>query len=98
MKRHTPQRTCVICRRTAGKRSLFRVVRAAEGGVSLDPSGKRAGRGAYLCPDPACWERAVRGDALERALRGPLSPAERQALAAHAPTPSELRFRAQSGD
>jgi uncharacterized protein len=64
-----PQRTCIACRRTDAKRGLMRLVRDADGHVVLDPSGKRAGRGAYLCYDPACWEQALKRRGLERALR-----------------------------
>lgn len=47
----------------------MRIVRDAEGRVGYDPTGKRAGRGAYLCHDPACWELALKRGALARALR-----------------------------
>jgi len=47
--RRAPQRTCVACRTTRDKRDLLRVVRAPDGSVSFDASGKAAGRGAYLC-------------------------------------------------
>jgi predicted RNA-binding protein YlxR (DUF448 family) len=67
--KHVPQRTCIACRRTDAKRGLIRLVRDAEGHVTLDPTGKRAGRGAYLCHDPACWEQALKRRGLERALR-----------------------------
>jgi predicted RNA-binding protein YlxR (DUF448 family) len=50
--KHVPQRTCIACRRVAGKRSFVRVVRTAQG-VEIDPTGKRAGRGAYLHPNHA---------------------------------------------
>ena len=48
--KHVPQRTCIACRKVAGKRGLVRLVRTAEGNVEVDPSGKQAGRGAYLHP------------------------------------------------
>jgi predicted RNA-binding protein YlxR (DUF448 family) len=67
--KHVPQRTCITCRRTETKRGLVRIVRGADGRVALDPTGKRAGRGAYLCHAPACWEQALRRHGLERALR-----------------------------
>ena len=47
----------------------MRIVRDVNGRVSLDPTGKRAGRGAYLCHHPACWEQALRRHGLERVLR-----------------------------
>ena len=67
--KHIPQRTCIACRRTDAKRGLMRLVRDADGHVALDPTGKRAGRGAYICHDPACWEQALKRHALMRALR-----------------------------
>jgi hypothetical protein len=67
--RHIPQRTCVACRRTDAKRGLIRLVRTAEGGIDIDPSGKRQGRGAYLCASRTCWQTALKRKQLERALR-----------------------------
>lgn len=63
-----PMRQCVGCREMKPKRELVRVVRSAEGEISLDFRGKAPGRGAYLCPDPACLKRAIRAKALERNL------------------------------
>jgi len=81
--KHVPQRTCAACRRTEAKRGLIRVVRDAEGRVTVDPTGKQKGRGAYLCPDPACWTTAIKRRALERALRlEQLHPDDREALLA----------------
>jgi predicted RNA-binding protein YlxR (DUF448 family) len=59
----------VACRQEAGKRALLRVVRAADGSASLDPSGRASGRGAYLHPMSECLELARRRRALERALK-----------------------------
>jgi uncharacterized protein len=67
--KRVPQRTCIACRRTDAKRGLMRLVRGVDGHVVLDSTGKRAGRGAYLCHDPACWEQALKRRGLERALR-----------------------------
>ena len=67
--KHVPQRTCVACRRTDNKRELVRVVRLADNRVAVDPSGKKAGRGAYVCVDGGCWDAAIKRRALERALR-----------------------------
>ena len=67
--KHVPQRTCIACRRSDAKRGLIRLVRDAEGRVSVDPTGKRAGRGAYLCHEHTCWEQALKRHSLERALR-----------------------------
>ena len=74
-----PRRTCVSCGSTAAKRELIRLVRTSAG-VEPDPTGKRPGRGAYLCHNPDCWESAVRKSRLEHALRTKLTPADREAL------------------
>ena len=79
--KHVPVRTCIACRRSDAKRGLLRLVRDADGRVSADPTGKRAGRGAYLCHDSACWEQALKRHGLERALRiESLQPEDRAAL------------------
>jgi predicted RNA-binding protein YlxR (DUF448 family) len=46
-----------------------RIVRGTDGSVSIDPTGKRSGRGAYLCESPACWQAALKRGALPRALK-----------------------------
>ena len=61
-------RMCVGCREMREKRSLLRIVKSAEGEISFDPVGKKPGRGAYICRDRACLERAVKQKQLERAL------------------------------
>lgn len=63
-----PMRQCVGCREMKPKKELIRVVRSPEGAISLDFRGKAPGRGAYLCPDPACMKRAVKSKALNRAF------------------------------
>ncbi|HET6846584.1 MAG TPA: YlxR family protein [Anaerolineales bacterium] len=82
--KHVPQRTCVGCRTVLGKRQLVRLVRT-EDGVRLDPTGKLAGRGAYVHERRACWEAALSGS-LARALKVELAPADRERLQAHAQT------------
>jgi hypothetical protein len=82
--RHVPQRTCVACRHTTTKRELVRIVRVPEGGVEVDPTGKRSGRGAYLCPTPDCWRLAVQKSRLDRALKTNLSAADKEALLQYA--------------
>ena len=74
-----PQRTCVGCRQVQGKRAMVRIVRTPDSGVVVDPTGKRAGRGAYLCLARSCWETALKGR-LEHALKTTLTPVERDAL------------------
>ena len=63
-----PQRQCVGCRTRKDKKALIRVVRTPEGAIVLDSTGKRSGRGAYVCPDPACLKKARKSRALERAF------------------------------
>ncbi|MBM3129056.1 MAG: YlxR family protein [Chloroflexi bacterium] len=57
--KHIPQRTCIACRAVRGKKELARVVRTPEQRVVADPTGKHAGRGAYLCRTRECWETAL---------------------------------------
>lgn len=72
--RHVPQRSCVACRVVRPKSEMVRVVRTPLGAVCLDPTGRLAGRGAYLCPDEACLEQAVKQRRLGRALGVHVSP------------------------
>jgi uncharacterized protein len=76
--KHVPQRTCVGCRLVLPKRSLIRIVRTPQG-VKIDPTGKLAGRGAYLHDRHSCWVRGLKG-ALAHALRIDLSPEDRELL------------------
>ncbi|MFQ5574934.1 MAG: RNase P modulator RnpM [Terriglobia bacterium] len=69
MVRKVPLRTCVGCRQTKGKNSLIRLVRGADDHVTVDRSQKKSGRGAYLCPELACFREAVRRRAFEPALK-----------------------------
>ena len=82
--RRIPQRMCIACRRVDAKRQLVRLVRTSPTTVVVDPTGKLAGRGAYLCDTRQCWELALRRGAIERALRVSLSESDQAALAAHA--------------
>ena len=81
--KRVPQRTCVGCRTVLAKRQLVRLVRTSEGGVAIDPTGKAAGRGAYLHDRRSCWEAALANGALENALRVNLGEAQRAQLRAH---------------
>ena len=66
--RKVPQRQCVGCREMKDKKLLLRVVRSPEGEVSLDFGGKKPGRGAYVCHDLSCLQKARKSKALERAF------------------------------
>jgi uncharacterized protein len=83
--RHIPQRTCVACRQTSAKRTLVRIVRGVDGSVTIDPSGKRSGRGAYLCDAPECWQAGLARGVLLRSLKiESLAEADLQTLSAYA--------------
>ncbi|HEY3109842.1 MAG TPA: YlxR family protein [Chloroflexota bacterium] len=79
--RKIPERTCVACRRAQPKRSLIRLVRVEDGLAEIDATGKRSGRGAYLCRFGECWETGLTRRALDHALKTQLKPENRQALA-----------------
>jgi predicted RNA-binding protein YlxR (DUF448 family) len=79
--KHIPLRTCIACRETKPKHELIRIVYTDESGAEIDTSGKRAGRGAYLCNSPVCWENGLKKERLERALRGKISADNRARLA-----------------
>lgn len=68
-----PQRKCVGCNEMMDKKALLRIVRSPEGEISLDMTGKKNGRGAYVCPNPECITKAVKEKRLERALEKPIS-------------------------
>ena len=77
-----PMRMCVGCREMKEKRDLIRVVRSPEGEVSLDPTGKKNGRGAYLCKDTECMKKALKQRQLERQLEVSLTQEVTNALTA----------------
>ncbi len=80
--RKIPMRMCVGCREMKEKKELIRVVRSPEGEVSLDPGGKKSGRGAYVCPNADCLKRAIKQKQLERQLEVTLPPDTAEALTA----------------
>ncbi|VBB08050.1 Hypothetical protein LUCI_3315 [Lucifera butyrica] len=69
-----PQRLCVGCQEMKNKKELMRVVRTPAGEVLLDPTGKKAGRGAYVCSCEACLNKAFKEKKLERALNQVIAP------------------------
>ena len=75
-----PQRTCVTCRKVKAKRELIRLVSSSDGRVEVDISGKKAGRGAYLCQTRDCWGMGVKSDQLEYTLRTKLTQDNREQL------------------
>jgi predicted RNA-binding protein YlxR (DUF448 family) len=73
-------RTCVACRQIKPKRELVRLVRTSGGNIEIDSTGKKEGRGAYLCPGWECWEKALKGKQLEQTLRINLTRENREQL------------------
>lgn len=87
--KHVPQRTCISCRQKGDKRGLVRIVRSPEHEVSVDPTGRKNGRGAYLCHQPSCWERALATPMLARALNTEINEETRRELEKYAATPGD---------
>lgn len=73
--RKIPLRICSGCQEKKPKKELVRVVRTPQGEVALDLTGKKSGRGAYLCPQTACLKKALKGKRLEKNLQQPISEA-----------------------
>ena len=69
-----PMRKCTGCGMQKPKRELIRVVLNKEGEISLDATGKKPGRGAYLCPNPECLKKAKKNRGLERGLSTRIDP------------------------
>lgn len=78
--KHVPQRTCIACRTHDVKRGLVRLVRTGEGTVEVDETGKKNGRGAYLCRVRECWQIGLGRKALDNALKMPIEPENRTRL------------------
>ena len=68
-----PQRMCVGCQTMKSKKELLRVVRTPDGEILLDSTGKKSGRGAYVCPSDACLTKAVKEKRLDKALEHSIS-------------------------
>ena len=68
MQKKIPQRQCVGCRTMKDKKALVRIVKTPEGEICVDATGKKSGRGAYICPDAQCLQKARKSRALERAF------------------------------
>ncbi|MHB9004134.1 MAG: RNase P modulator RnpM [Coriobacteriia bacterium] len=74
--RKTPLRTCIGCGTGSDKKALVRIVRTPEGDVTVDPTGKANGRGAYICASTDCFDAALRRRRLDSALRVRLNEEE----------------------
>jgi predicted RNA-binding protein YlxR (DUF448 family) len=77
-RKHVPQRTCVGCHKVENKREMIRIVRKPNG-IEIDPTGKIAGRGAYLHKSKSCWERGMKS-AIAHALKIELTQEDIQTL------------------
>ncbi|NLB88740.1 MAG: YlxR family protein [Syntrophomonadaceae bacterium] len=75
--RKVPQRMCVGCREMKNKKELIRIVRNSEGALELDTTGKKPGRGAYICPNVDCFNQAIKSKSIQKALEKEL-PTELQ--------------------
>jgi uncharacterized protein len=84
--KHVPLRTCISCRDTKPKRELLRVVRTPDGHVLIDATGKKSGRGAYLCARLPCWETAIKKKRLEQEFETTIPDEDRAELEAYIAT------------
>ena len=80
--RKIPQRQCVGCRIMKDKKALVRIVKTPEGEICVDATGKKSGRGAYICPNVECLQKARKSRALERAFEAAIGPDIYEALQA----------------
>lgn len=69
-----PMRQCVGCHEMKNKKDMIRVIRTAENEICIDETGRKNGRGAYICRSRSCLEKAVAGHGLERSLKTKISP------------------------
>lgn len=69
MNKKIPMRQCVGCQEMKSKKELMRIIKTADNEILLDTTGKKNGRGAYLCPNGECLARAIKTKGLERSLK-----------------------------
>lgn len=82
-KTNIPIRSCVVCGQRFAKRDLTRIVRTLTRTVEVDPTGKKPGRGAYLCDTVECWQQALSKGRVDRSLGFQLSERDKDALSAY---------------
>lgn len=90
-RKHVPQRTCVVCREKQDKRQLTRIVRTPEGDVIVDETGKKNGRGAYVCAKDSCWDKLTQTNILSAALKTAVTNEQKDALLADRPKQTNIR-------
>ena len=83
MQKKIPQRTCMACQAKKDKRELVRIVRSPEGEISVDVTGKKPGRGAYICPNLECLNKVIKSKRLERSLETTISQEIYESLKAY---------------
>ena len=66
-----PQRQCIGCREMKNKKDLIRILKTDTEGIIIDVTGKKNGRGAYICPNADCFAKAVASKGLERSFKMP---------------------------
>lgn len=67
-----PQRQCIGCREMKNKKDMIRILKTSEGELIIDATGKKNGRGAYICPDLECLKKAIGNKGLERSFKMPI--------------------------
>ena len=97
-RKHIPVRTCAGCGVKSGNRDLIRIVFMPENGVVVDSTGRKPGRGTYLCPRLSCWETGVRKGRIAHTLGHTVSSSENAALLAYAYEHYEFPATAQEQD
>ena len=96
--RKIPMRMCVGCREMKEKRTLIRIVRTPEGETLIDPTGKKSGRGAYVCRNPECLKRAIKQKQLDRQLQVTLTDGVNEALMAEMKRLAEMKLPEPEGE
>ena len=69
MNKKVPMRQCVGCSEMKNKKEMLRIIKTAEDEILLDTTGKKNGRGAYICPNGECLKKAIKTKGLERSLK-----------------------------
>ncbi len=67
--RKTPMRQCIGCQEMKAKKEMIRILKTAEEEICIDTTGKKNGRGAYICPSMECFQKAVKNRGIERSLK-----------------------------
>lgn len=72
--RKIPMRMCIGCQEMKSKKDLIRIVKTPENNIEIDPTGKRAGRGAYICAEPECLKKAIKAKRIEKTFGQSVPP------------------------